>query len=103
MKGILSILVIFFIFNKSSESASRKPIQDDYEEYNENIYKKYIMIDKQLKSMVEQSVTRLLPYLLEAKEHVNISTNCTNNLFDLITGFRKLSNWSINCKYYSIF
>lgn len=103
MKGILLILLIFLIFYKSSVSASENAIRDDYDDYNENIYKKYIMIDKQLKSMAERSVKKLLPYLLEAREHVNVSTTCANNLFDLIIGFRKLENWSINCKYYNVF
>lgn len=99
MKGVLSILLIFLGFYKSAVSASENAIQDDYSDYNEKIYKKYIMIDKQLKSMAEQSVKKLLPYLLEATENVNISRTCSKNLFELITGFRRLANWSINCKY----
>lgn len=103
MKGILSILVIFLVFYKSSESALENAIQEDYDDYNENIYKKYIMIDKQLKSVVDQSLKKLLPYFLEAREHVNMSTTCSKNLFELVMGLRKLTNWSVNCKYDNIF
>lgn len=103
MKGFFSVLLIFLAIYKSSESVLENAIQDDYDDYNENIYKKYIMMDKQLQSVVEQNLKRLLPYLLEAREHVNVSTTCAKNLFDLVMGFRKLTSWSMNCKYVVIF
>ena len=92
------MLIYILVVLKASASDSKSVVQDDYNDYNENLYRKYVEMDMQLKKMVESNVKKMLPYLLEAREYVNVSASCTKNLFDLITGFRKLKNWSFNCK-----
>ena len=99
MRKILLILLFYIlVVLKASANDSKNVVQDDYNDYNEKLYRKYVEMDMQLKKMVESNVKKMLPSLLEAREHVNVSASCTKNLFDLITGFRKLKNWSFNCK-----
>lgn len=97
---MLPIFILSLIVYNTLASDSEYVFKDDYSEYNENIYRKYVKMDMQLKGIAEKSVKKLIPYLLEAREHVNISASCTKNLFDLVNGFRKLTNWSFNCKYF---
>lgn len=101
--GKLIVFVLLLIICNISVISSEDVFEDDYSEYNENVYRKYVKMDMQLKQIAERSVKKLLPYLLEAREHVNISASCTQNLFDLVNGFRKLTNWSLNCKYLYLF
>lgn len=100
MKKKVLFSIFCIILHIASARDSDNGSEDDYNDYNEKIYRKFVKMDKQLKDIAEQSVRKLLPYLLEAREHVNITAKCTRNLFDLITGFRKLTIWSFNCKYF---
>lgn len=100
MKKILRIFVFFIVFYLSVANDEVNNSEDDYNDYNENVYRKYIQMDKQLKEIAETSVKKLIPFLLKSREHVNVSATCTKNLFDFITGFRKLTSWSFNCKYF---
>lgn len=103
MRKIVSILIICIALHIASAKDSDIDSGEDYNDYNEKIYKKFLKMDKQLKEIADQSVKKLLPYLLEAREHVNITAECTRNLFDLLTGFRKLTIWSFNCKYFHLY
>lgn len=99
MKKDLRIFVFIIVFYVSTASDAENNFQDDYSDYNENVYKKYVKMDMQLKEIAEKSVKTLIPFLLKSREYVNVSAMCTKNLFDLIAGFRKLTSWSFNCKY----
>lgn len=98
MKTVFRIIVFLVIFYFSTANDIDKNFEDDYREYNENIYRKYIQMDVELKKSAEKIVKTLVPYLLKSREHVNVSATCTKNIFDFITGFRKLTSWSFNCK-----
>lgn len=102
MRKKVLILIICIVLHIVSARDLDIDSEDDYDNYNEKIYKKFVKMDKQLKELAEQSVRKLLPYLLEAREYVNITAKCTKNLFDLMIGFRKLTIWSFNCKYFAL-
>lgn len=100
MKTILTIAVFFVILYFSTAKDANNNFEDDYSDYNEDIYRKYIQMDVELKRSAEKIIKSLVPYLLKSREHVNVSAACTKNLFDFITGFRKLTSWSFNCEYF---
>ena len=97
------IITFYIIFYTSLTTGSKNVSQDDYSDYNQNVYRKFVKMDAQLKKIAEKSVKTLLPYLIEAREHINLSERCTRNIFDFIMGFRKLTGWSFNCKYFQFY
>ena len=64
------------------------------------IYDKYIELDRNVKNLVNYGVKLALPYIIEANEHVNLSSRCANNFFVLMSGIKMLKLSAIKCKFF---
>ena len=92
------IFAIFIISNSFIEITAKDLQEKKYHNKDEMIYEKYIEMDKSLQSIIRNGVKNALPYVIEANEHLNLSSRCVSNLFTLTSEIRKLKLSAVKCK-----
>lgn len=95
---ISSILLAFIVLNFFSISTAEHLQRTEDGDKDKFIYEKYIELDKNVKKMVNYGIKTALPYIMEASEHLNLSSRCGNNLLTLVSGIRTLKLSAVKCK-----
>lgn len=95
---ISSILSAFVILNSFGISTAKHLQRAEDVDKDKFIYEKYIELDKNIKKYVNYGIKSALPYVMEANEHLNLTSRCGNNLFTLMAGIKKLKLSAVKCK-----
>lgn len=95
---ISSILSAFVILNSFGISTAKHLQRAEDLNKDKFIYEKYIELDKNIKKYVNYGIKSALPYVMEANEHLNLTSRCGNNLFTLMASIKKLKLSAVKCK-----
>lgn len=92
------VLTLLLSVTLASTRVLKEEIASEIEQTNE-VYRQYVEMDKSLKNVAQRGFKMLLPYIMEAEQNMNLTRSCRRNMFELLAGARRLSTWSIMCKY----
>lgn len=88
------VIFVYFLDGASAYLWSQPSIPEN----KTNVLEEWKAMDKELKSMTSKMVKAVMPMVMESADQVNLTAQCTRDVFYLVAGIKGLKKWAFQCK-----